>query len=80
MRGRVCILNHPFFAVTDATGKFEIKLPPGEYELSFWHESNHNKLIVPAVQKVTVLADKSVEIPCVIFRKKFNWIWDNRSR
>ncbi|MGE5194742.1 MAG: carboxypeptidase regulatory-like domain-containing protein [Deltaproteobacteria bacterium] len=32
-------LDHPFMAVTDAEGKFEIKgLPPGKYEFRVWHE------------------------------------------
>jgi plastocyanin len=35
----VCVLGHPFYAVTDAKGKFEIKnLPPGKYTLGVWHE------------------------------------------
>lgn len=35
----VCVLDHPFHAVTDAAGKFEIKnLPPGKYTLGIWHE------------------------------------------
>jgi plastocyanin len=33
------VLEHPFFAVSDAEGKFEIKnLPPGNYVLGVWHE------------------------------------------
>ncbi len=32
-------LPHPFFAVSDADGKFKIeRLPPGEYEIEIWHE------------------------------------------
>jgi len=32
-------VEHPYFAVTDAKGQFEIKgLPPDEYELEAWHE------------------------------------------
>jgi plastocyanin len=33
------VVPHPFFAVTDANGAFEIKgLPPGTYEIEAWHE------------------------------------------
>ncbi len=33
------VLEHPFFAVTDPTGGFNIKdLPPGDYTLAAWHE------------------------------------------
>jgi len=44
MTSYVGVVDHPFFAVTDAAGKFEIKnLPPGKYCLGVWHE----KLTVP---------------------------------
>jgi len=33
------VLRHPFFAVTDADGAFQIsRLPAGDYELETWHE------------------------------------------
>ncbi len=33
------VMAHPFFAVTDAEGRFMIRgLPAGEYELELWHE------------------------------------------
>ena len=33
------VMPHPFFAVTDAQGRFMIRgLPAGEYELELWHE------------------------------------------
>lgn len=39
MIGYIGVLGHPYFAVTDVGGNFEIKnLPPGEYELGAWHE------------------------------------------
>ena len=39
MRMYVNILNHPFFAVSDHEGRFEIKgLPPGDYILAVVHE------------------------------------------
>lgn len=35
----VSVLSNPFFAVTKADGKFEIKdLPAGTYEIEAWHE------------------------------------------
>ena len=39
MRAWVGVLQHPFFAVTDASGKFEIKgVPAGTYTVVAWHE------------------------------------------
>jgi hypothetical protein len=40
MSGWVRIFDHPYFAVTDADGKFEMpKAPVGDYRLVVWHES-----------------------------------------
>ena len=39
MAAYVGVVAHPFFAVTDASGAFELKgLPPGTYTLEAWHE------------------------------------------
>ena len=39
MQAYVFVLDHPFFAVTDAAGRFEIRgLPPGDYVFRVWHE------------------------------------------
>jgi plastocyanin len=39
MAAYVGVVAHPFFAVTDAAGAFEIKgLPPGTFTLEAWHE------------------------------------------
>lgn len=39
MAAYVGVLPHPYFAVTDAAGNFEIRnLPPGTYTLEAWHE------------------------------------------
>lgn len=39
MRAYAGVLDHPFFAVTDESGAFELdKLPDGEYTLAAWHE------------------------------------------
>lgn len=39
MTAYVGVVNHPYFAVTDAAGLFEIRnVPPGDYTLNSWHE------------------------------------------
>ena len=39
MSGRLAVYNHPYFAVTDKNGNFEIKLAPaGTYRVTFYHE------------------------------------------
>jgi plastocyanin len=51
------VLDHPFFATTDASGKFEIKgLPPGDYTVEAWHEK-----LGTQEQKITVGAKESKE-------------------
>jgi hypothetical protein len=39
MRAYVYVSEHPYVAITDASGNFEIKdLPPGKYKVRIWHE------------------------------------------
>ena len=39
MNAYVGVLDHPFYAVTAANGRFELKgLPPGTYTIEAWHE------------------------------------------
>jgi hypothetical protein len=39
MNAYVGVLDHPYFAVTDKDGKFDLKtLPPGSYTIEAWHE------------------------------------------
>ncbi len=39
MRAYIFVADHPYGAVTNATGDFEIKdLPPGKYKVRIWHE------------------------------------------
>ena len=40
MTGYVRIFDHPYFAVTDDDGKFEIKnAPAGKFRIVYWHEN-----------------------------------------
>jgi plastocyanin len=52
MKAYLCVLEHPFFAVTGTDGGFEIAgLAPGKYTLSAWHEAfkiQREELVVPA--------------------------------
>jgi hypothetical protein len=42
MNAWVISLEHPYFAVTDEEGRFEIQdIPPGRYKLVAWHEGFH---------------------------------------
>ena len=39
MKAYAGVMNHPYFAVSDRSGKFEIRgLPAGTYKLVVWHE------------------------------------------
>ncbi len=50
MNAYIGVMEHPFFAVTDETGKFAIKdLPSGKYTLAAWHETFGTK-----TQNITV--------------------------
>ncbi len=52
MTGYVHVVEHPFFAVTQDDGTFELRgVPPGEYEVSVWHEYRRYK---PDNEKLTV--------------------------
>lgn len=39
MNGEMVVARHPYYAVTDQNGNFELtQVPPGDYELVAWHE------------------------------------------
>jgi hypothetical protein len=54
MSAYVHVVEHPYYAVTDASGKFDLKdVPPGTYTLAVWHEKYG-----AMEQKVTVAGGK----------------------
>lgn len=63
MEARVMIFRHPFFAVTDETGHFEIRgLPAGTYKLRAWHKKwGTQDLEVTVSEKEPARADFSFE-------------------
>jgi plastocyanin len=61
MRGYIAVFKHPFFAVTDKNGSFELKnVPPGEYTIQAWHEK-YGVL----TQKVNLAPNQSQEVEFV---------------
>jgi plastocyanin len=60
MKGWLVVTDHPYYAVTDGSGAFELgDVPAGLYTLKFWHET-----LGEATQDVTVAAgaDASVSV------------------
>jgi len=58
MNAYVGVLDHPYFAVSDMDGKFELKtLPPGTYTIEAWHEK-----LGTQQQKVTIGQKETKEI------------------
>jgi hypothetical protein len=65
MTAHLWVMDHPFFAVTDAHGKFTIPdLPPGEYTLASWHE-------LLGTQEVTIqVSDSTTSVPALSFKAR----------
>lgn len=62
MFANIHVMEHPFFAVTQADGTFTIKgLPPGDYELSVWHEFKKFKPVEKAV-KVNIAEGETKQV------------------
>ncbi len=39
MNAEIMVVSHPYYAVTDESGKFELTdVPPGQYQIVAWHE------------------------------------------
>jgi hypothetical protein len=39
MNAEIMVVPHPYYAVTDESGRFELTdVPPGQYEIVAWHE------------------------------------------
>ena len=50
MQSWMAVMTHPFFAVTAADGKFEIKnIPAGTYEIEAWHEKLASRIATVSV-------------------------------
>ncbi len=70
MKGRIVVFNHPYFAVTDENGKFEIpKAPQGEYRIKFLHEQGY-RLGAKGKngQPITIKGGKTLDLGDLPFR------------
>lgn len=63
MRGYVAVFDHPYFAVTDANGRFTIdSLAPGSYTMMVWHEG----MSQPLARQIQVAANGTAKVDLAI--------------
>ena len=61
MGAHAFVMTHPFFAISDEEGNYEIKnVPPGTYDIKIWHETLAPKGIVK--KGVKVEAGKAAQV------------------
>jgi hypothetical protein len=62
-------LDHPYFAVTDADGKFKIEgLPAGKHSFNVWHErASGGSQLLQRKLEITIEADKDNAAPALSF-------------
>lgn len=69
MNAEMMVVPHPYYAVTDTSGKFELtNVPPGEYQVVAWHEGWKLR---GKQQTLDVLSEAHVERP--LFSPPENW-------
>lgn len=69
MNAEMFVIPHPYYAVTDESGKFSLtEVPPGEYELVAWHEGWDRN---GAENMVDVLTQRTVQRP--LFKPPKTW-------
>ena len=73
MAARIRVFDHPFYATTDANGKFEIKgVPEGTWNIVYWHEGGFHMGIDGIYGFATEVKGKTLELKPVTldFAKK----------
>ncbi len=69
MNAEMMVVKHPYYAVTDESGKFEFTdVPPGNYEIVAWHEG---WTLAGKEQSYDVLTEKKVDRP--VFSEAKTW-------
>jgi plastocyanin len=65
MSAIILVLNTPWFVTTAKNGSFEMNVPPGEYELSFFHERATEQELTSLARRV-IVADPALRVPPVM--------------
>jgi len=69
MNAEMMVVPHPYYAVTDESGRFEFSgVPPGTYEIVAWHEGWN---LMGKEQAYDVLTERAVQRP--IFSEPKTW-------
>jgi hypothetical protein len=69
MNAEMFVIPHPYYAVTDESGKFQFTdVPPGTYQIVAWHEG---WTLVGKAQTFDVLTEKTVQRP--LFSEPKTW-------
>jgi len=69
MNAEMMVVRHPYYAVTDESGRFEFTdVPPGTYEIEAWHEGWG---LAGKEQAYDVLTERSVQRP--VFTEPKTW-------
>ena len=69
MNAEVLVVDHPYYAVTDQHGNFELKnVPPGEYAITAWHEGWK-----VAREETVIDVDSHQEVHRPIFTEPKTW-------
>jgi hypothetical protein len=68
MIGRIAVFAHPYFAVTDADGAFEIKdAPAGKYRLVIWNNAYNDGVKGRYGQPITIPARDTLDLGDIAF-------------
>jgi hypothetical protein len=69
MNAEMMVVSHPYYAVTDESGRFEFtNVPPGSYQVVAWHEGWN---LSGKEQAFDVLTERSVQRP--VFTEAKTW-------
>jgi hypothetical protein len=69
MNAEMMVVPHPYYAVTDESGRFELtNVPPGEYQIVAWHEG---WIVISRQNTIDVLTERRIQRP--IFSEPKTW-------